>query len=261
MSAPLSGATSRRWSEVAPGVYVTHSRLDRTASIVVTRAGSAGLDALVVDPAWTPSELAGLAADVHAAGLHVVAGFATHAHHDHVLWHPDLGGAPRWASPRAAELATAHAEENRAALRASSPGWNADLLALASVVEPLDGQALAGWGEVITHDGHSSGHSALWLPHVRVLIAGDMLSDAEIPLLAETGAGAYADGLAVLRPYAEAARVLIPGHGTPTPQGAVHWAADHRYLQDLLAGRTPDDPRLAHPVNQRHHADNVGALQ
>ena len=36
--------------------------------------------------------------------------------------------------------------------------------------------------ELIFHDGHAPGHTALWLPRQRVLIAGDMLSDVELPL-------------------------------------------------------------------------------
>lgn len=267
----LGGPDSRRaWTHPAPGVAVTHSRLDHTASIVLSRETVDGPLALVVDPAWTPAELHDLAHDVHASGLTVVAGFATHAHYDHVLWHPGLGQVPRWASAVTVELASVHAEDNRAALRASSPGWEEELLALAGALVPLPGPqtrerwagpGLQGWGEVITHDAHSPGHSALWLPGRRVLIAGDMLSDVEIPMLSETGARAYGRGLAALRPYAQEARVLIPGHGTPAQEAADRWEADQRYLDDLLAGRTPADDRMKNPVNQRHHADNLAALE
>src|SRR4051812_50020624 len=43
-----------------------------------------------------------LADDLSAAGQAVVAGFSTHPHWDHLLWHPRLGAAPRYATARCA---------------------------------------------------------------------------------------------------------------------------------------------------------------
>ena len=67
----------------------------------------------------------------------------------------------------------------------------------------------------------------------RVLIAGDMLSDVELPLLEETGPAEYAAGLDALRPYAAAAAVVVPGHGHPGTgaEPARRWRADHDYLR------------------------------
>ncbi len=81
----------RELVEVAPGVLVATSRTMTTTSTAVVRDG----DALLVDPAWHPDELVGLADALDARGLRVVGGIATHAHHDHLLWHPRLGDAPR----------------------------------------------------------------------------------------------------------------------------------------------------------------------
>ena len=67
--------------EVTPGVLVTHSRRDMTASTILL----GGTRSVLVDPAWDPDELDALADFVGRSGLTVVAGFATHAHHDHVL--------------------------------------------------------------------------------------------------------------------------------------------------------------------------------
>ena len=77
--------------EVAPGVLVTTSRRDTTTTTVVVH----GDEALLVDPAWDPDELAAIADLLDAHGLRVVAGVSTHAHHDHLLWHPRFGTAPR----------------------------------------------------------------------------------------------------------------------------------------------------------------------
>ncbi len=37
--------------------------------------------------------------------------------------------------------------------------------------------------QVVVHDGHAPGHGAVFLPDTGVLVAGDMCSDVEIPLL------------------------------------------------------------------------------
>ena len=73
--------------------------------------------------------------------------------------------------------------------------------------------------ELITHDAHAPGHTALWLPDCRVLIAGDMLSDVELPLLEESTVADYDNGLNALRPYAVLARVVCPGTGVQRSAG------------------------------------------
>jgi hydroxyacylglutathione hydrolase len=50
----------------------------------------------------------------------------------------------------------------------------------------LDASAIPWDGpeaRLIVHDGHAPGHGAVFLPGSGVLIAGDMCSDVEIPLL------------------------------------------------------------------------------
>lgn len=220
-----------------------------TSSVMMTNSvvihGDDG--ALVVDPAWTTKELTTLAA--HLAGTTVVAGWATHAHHDHVLWHPQLGPAPRYATPAAARTAL----ERQAPLQqAASAHVSWDLVKLVARVEVFDGAELPWAGprvEIVAHDGHSPGHGALWLPEQRILIAGDMLSDVEVPLFAETGLPAYQEGLARLEPYVRAAAELIPGHGRRTSVAGdsplARWEADLTYLRQAAAGRGHDDPRLS----------------
>ena len=102
--------------------------------------------------------------------------------------------------------------------------------------------------ELVTHDAHAPGHVAVWLPARGVLLVGDMLSDVELPLPFDPDdLPAYLAGLDVLAPYVARATVLVPGHGTPTYEPLARLDADRRYLDDVLAGRTPDDPRLADP--------------
>lgn len=232
-------------SDVAPGVLVFTSRTMATTSTVVHD----GTRALLVDPAWHAEELQAIADVLAERGLQVELGWATHAHHDHLLWHPRFGSAPRWATPSAAATARVHLAEVRAALEPTLP---AGLRDLAGQVQAFDGARLPWSGpvaEVVVHQAHSPGHGALWLPEAQVLLAGDMLSDTEIPLCAETGVATYASGLERLEPYVHQAQVLVPGHGAPARAGtadspAARLAADRAYLEALAAGGGQDDPRL-----------------
>jgi glyoxylase-like metal-dependent hydrolase (beta-lactamase superfamily II) len=85
-------------TQVADGVLVHRSALLENNTVVVE--GRAGV--LLVDPGITGDELACLADDLRRSGRPVAAGFATHPDWDHVLWHPELGDAPRYGTARCA---------------------------------------------------------------------------------------------------------------------------------------------------------------
>jgi hydroxyacylglutathione hydrolase len=244
---------ARAMTEIASGVLVTRSRRDTTASTVLIDDGRA----VLIDPSWDPDELDDLAQFLGSSALGVVAGFATHAHHDHMLWHPGFGDVPRWASPAAAATARLHRAE---LINSLGPDWPERLAPLVGLVEPLVQQNIPWPGptaEVIVHDGHATGHAAVWLEGSKVLLAGDMLSDIELPLADETGLAAYDLALSALAPYVRRARVLIPGHGHPTSSPIERWDADRRYLDAVLAGRRVDDARLAEPGMASAHAANM----
>src|SRR4029079_13041964 len=78
-----------------------------TTSTLFLRRGAG----VLVDPAWLPDELDAIADELVQRGVRVTTGFSTHPHHDHLLWHPRLGDAPRWATPRAAASAREHRAE------------------------------------------------------------------------------------------------------------------------------------------------------
>lgn len=241
-------------------IGVTTSRREQTTSTVVVANGAA----LLVDPSWDPDELAWIADDLTAAGIAVTAGFATHAHHDHLLWHPRLGAAPRWASGDTASQALTSSSASIAAL---GPNWPAELARLVGQVTGTHGNYLPWEGpsvELITHDAHAKGHTALWVPAARTLIAGDMLSDVELPLLENSSPTDYADGLAALAPFVERAHIVIPGHGTPAVGGATarrRWAADKAYLAALVDDADLADPRLRAPGMREAHAHNRSRVQ
>lgn len=231
-------SSSRLLHEVAPGVLVATSRVMQTTSTVVVDADRA----LLIDPGWMPDELDALAAALRERSLTVAEGFATHAHHDHLLWHPSFGDAPRWASARTAELALG---EREALVEALGSGFPAELVELMGRV---DAGSPTFDVELVVHDGHAPGHTAVWLPGSRVLVAGDMLSDVELPLPFDPDdVPAYERALDVLEPYARAARVVIPGHGNVGADALARLEADRRYLADMRRVGESTDPRRANP--------------
>jgi glyoxylase-like metal-dependent hydrolase (beta-lactamase superfamily II) len=87
-------------NQVADGVWVRQSEWVWSNAIVVR--GEGGL--ILVDPGIDGSDLNQLADDVDRLGIPVVAGFSTHPHWDHLLWHSRFGDVPRYATPPAPRL-------------------------------------------------------------------------------------------------------------------------------------------------------------
>ena len=237
-----------RLTEVAPGVLVATAAYDTTTTTVITAAGGG---CLVIDPAVTVADLSVLAAELAGAGLRPQAGFATHPHWDHVLWSRELGAVPRYAAPAALAVITSLRAEMVAAAEQAAPGHD---LALFAALAALPGDATRiPWAgpaaQVIVHDGHAPGHAAVFLPDQGVLVAGDMLSDIEIPLLDTSANDPVGDYLSGLRRLAEipGVRWLVPGHGHVTDAAGFRRRvdADIRYLDLLAAGQPFTDPRAA----------------
>ena len=163
-------------TQVADGVWVRQSEWVWTNSIVVR--GDEGL--VVVDPGIHGSELEQLADDLEQLGIPVVAGFSTHPHWDHLLWHARFGDVPRYATAPGARVAAAARERGQAMAADSASGVPLELVAL---VTPLPAGGGPVPGEIVEHEAHAVGHAAVLLADRRVLLAGDMLSDVLIPLL------------------------------------------------------------------------------
>jgi hydroxyacylglutathione hydrolase len=252
----------RRLTEVAPGVLVATSAFQLTTTTVV--AGADG-GCLLIDPGVTVAELAQLAADLRDLGLRPAAGWSTHPHWDHVLWSAKLGVVPRYATPAAVAVAKAgRAELDREAQR-DAPGHDFRLLGR---LTPLDAAAI-GWdgptARLIVHDGHAPGHGAVFLPDSGVLVAGDMCSDVEIPLLdlaAAAPLGDYRTGLERLASVA-GVRQVVPGHGHvgDADEFRRRLAVDATYLDALTLGKPLRDPRLTGPDWLRDkHEDQVSHI-
>jgi len=241
---------------VAEGVWVHQSELLQNNTVVVQ--GRAGV--LLIDPGIQGSEMACLAKDLREAGQSVVAGFSTHPDWDHVLWHAELGEAPRYGTARCA----AYMRDLR-----SNADWKArvaeGLPPEIAEETPLDlfglitglpaGAARIPWDgphvRIVEHPAHAPGHAALLIEERGVLVAGDMLSDVLIPMLDDSNGTndpveEYLVGLRLLEGVAGDVDVLVPGHGSVggADQVRARIELDRAYVHALRDGRAPDDPRL-----------------
>jgi len=227
--------------EVADGVWVRQSAWVSSNAIAVR--GESGL--ILIDPGIDGSDLNQLADDLDRLGIPVVAGFSTHPHWDHLLWHTRFGDVPRYATPAGAHAASEARELGRRMAAESAPGIPLELFGLVTPL-PADGGPVPG--EIVEHQAHAIGHAAVLLADRGVLLAGDMLSDVLIPLFDRRPdqVGAYETALDRLGEAARHVDVLVPGHGAVAegPEVAARLAADRAYIDAVRRGEEPVDARL-----------------
>ncbi|MEV4619628.1 MBL fold metallo-hydrolase [Asanoa sp. NPDC049573] len=233
--------------QVADGVLVHESEFCQSNAVVVQGRGGV----LLVDAGVLGDELACLADDL--AGQTIEVGFSTHPHWDHLLWHPALGRAPRYATARCADTARDRLSGGIDARRFGIPDEvPLDLLGQVTGL-PAEATRLPWDGvevRIIEHRAHAPGHAALLIAERGVLVAGDMLSDVLIPMLDLTGpADPIDDHLAALALFDAVAgdvEVVIPGHGSVAGGDEIRARIDHdrAYLHALRDGHDPGDPRI-----------------
>lgn len=241
--------------QVAAGVFVATGRQYTTTTTVVA-APDGGC--LLIDPAVSVAELAALADWLADAGLRPVAGWSTHPHWDHLLWTRAFGDVPRYATQAAVDAVRRERAALASELEGSSPGHD---LALFARVEAAAGTEIDWPGPpavIVAHDAHAPGHGGVFLPEAGVLVAGDMLSDIEVPLpdlAAADPFGGYGTGLDLLAAVPDVA-VLVPGHGHAGDAAEFRrrLAADRAYLDAVRAGTDYPDERLTEEWLRAEHA-------
>jgi hydroxyacylglutathione hydrolase len=267
-----------RLTEITPLVQVATSELYRTATGVV---GGPDGQVLLIDPGVLPGELDALAAELDADSRRVAAAVATHAHWDHVLWARALGPAPRYATAATVRLLAAHREQLvEEPLRAWGGEYYAafDVAAAGRLTAAPAGGAIPWPGpgvRLLPAGGHCPGHAGVVVEPAagvvvepaagvvvqsdagvvvqsdagvvesnRVLFAGDMLSDLELPWpdweLEPDPLAAYRRGLDALAAVPGVA-VVVPGHGSPGEAAELRRRidADRSYLDALEAAVAP----------------------
>jgi glyoxylase-like metal-dependent hydrolase (beta-lactamase superfamily II) len=238
-------ASASAWTDLGGGIRVRRSAAYAMNSVLLLDREHT----VIVDPGVLPSELDDMKRAVDEAAPEQVTLFFTHAHWDHVL------GLPWWPKARivahdrfgaevrrdrakildeATKLAAEHGEQWSAGFEPFVPH------------EPMSGMRFAKLGSwrVVWRDapGHCDSSLNLHLPEARTLLAGDMLSDIEIPWLNRPPA-AYRATLEALVPLAanDAIETLIPGHGAIARSAEAVRARLRRdldYLDALEAGVT-----------------------
>jgi glyoxylase-like metal-dependent hydrolase (beta-lactamase superfamily II) len=93
-----------------------------------------------------------VADDLDRLGIPVVAGFSTHPHWDHLLWHPRFGDVPRYASAACARAASEARERGQKMAAESASGIPLELLGLVTPL-PADGGPMPG--EILEHQAHA----------------------------------------------------------------------------------------------------------
>ena len=230
------------WTDLGGGVHVRRSRVFwMNSALLLDRE-----HAVLVDPGVLPSELDDLAAAVRRSGAPAVTLVFTHSHWDHVLgrpWWPEaatvghagLGAELRRDADAILGEATGHSARSGEAWSHGFQPFEPDL-----VVEDERSLALGPWRLVLREaPGHCDSQVTVHLPDRGLLIAGDLLSDLEIPWLDREPAACRAT-LRALLPLAEGGGIgtLIPGHGTIAhgPEALERLHRDLGYLDALEAG-------------------------
>jgi glyoxylase-like metal-dependent hydrolase (beta-lactamase superfamily II) len=247
--------------QVTEGVLTHESEFLQSNAVVVQ--GKVG--ALLIDPGITSDEMAALANHLHELGQPVVAGFSTHPHWDHLLWHAKFGEAPRYGTARcAADIKDLLSQADwKAQVAEMLPPDIGDQIPLDDLFGQITGLPAKTeqipWDgpevRIIEHQGHAAGHAALFIKERGVLVAGDLLSDVLIPFLDLEAADPiedYLTALQLLEGVADDVKVFIPGHGSvgDADQVRARIKQDRAYVQALRDGGGSDDPRLSAPLNK-----------
>ncbi|MEU9514701.1 MBL fold metallo-hydrolase [Micromonospora sp. NPDC048169] len=241
--------------QVAEGVLIHESEfLECNAVVVQGRSG-----VLLIDPGVTGDEMACLANDLSELGQSVVAGFSTHPHWDHLLWHESFGEAPRYgtagcAATVRAKLPDADARQRVEGMLPPEVVGKVPLDLLGRITGLPEGTSRIPWDgpevRIIEHRAHAPGHASLLIKERRVLVAGDVLSDVLIPMLdlngAEEPVDDYLTALRLLEEVADDVDVVVPGHGSvaEADQVRARIECDRAYVLALPEGDIADDPRV-----------------
>jgi glyoxylase-like metal-dependent hydrolase (beta-lactamase superfamily II) len=240
-------------------------------------AGGAGAalasgETFVIDSPVLPDELDALPALLDQAQFPAPSGLlATHGDWDHLLGplaYPEvaLGCAESTAQRLGASPGEAQRDlrsfDEELMIERARPLALGTLQAL-----PVPGRCEIGEHELELYQtsGHTRDGMAIWIGWAGVLVVGDYLSSIELPLLGTGDAvEAYLATLELLRPLAQLAEYVVPGHGPVSdgPRALAILEEDALYLGRLREhGAEAELPSGRRSRRQRAlHAENVTAI-
>jgi len=244
-------------------VLVATSAVWQTTCTVVRR----GDEGFVIDSPVLPEELEVLPALLGQAGFPFSGLLVTHADWDHLLGRLAFPDAPIGCAETTAARLTAEPGAAQRALRAFDEEHYVERprpLALGQVQAlPVPGTLEVGDArlELQPADGHTADGMAVWVPWARVLVAGDLLSPVEIPMLGEGGSrDGYVATLRRLEPLVAQAEHVVPGHGAVLDgaRAAAILREDLAYLEGLPSAPLPLARRTG--AQRAIHEQNVARV-
>jgi glyoxylase-like metal-dependent hydrolase (beta-lactamase superfamily II) len=223
---------------------------------------------VLIDAPYFPDELEALPALLAQARFEPDGLLATHADFDHLLGRLAFPSLVLGVGESTAErLRHAPGEAQRSLRDHDDEHYvvRPAPLSLGSVQAlPLPGRLELGGEEAELHpaEGHTGDGCAIFFRSLGLLVAGDYLSDVEIPVISGGGSPpAYRATLARLAPLVEAAETVVPGHGSPHPRERALrlLGEDLDYLDALERGeeRPPLPEGRATKAQRRVHAENL----
>jgi len=240
------------------------SVLWQTTTLELKRDG----ERLLVDPGIAPWEVLEAAGD---GANHLL---ITHADWDHVMGIGLLPAARVHASAAAAERIRSGAvrgEVEQESRPYALPLQGLDGLRVDDLLPESPVETAIGSFAAVCHPapGHTPDGAATWLPEERLLIAGDHLSEQELPFISYS-AWSYRDTLRMLIELIgrEQPQLVVIGHGPPHPSDRALRVAeqDLAYVESVIAfAEAGGDPEASagidHPQrgsdDAEAHAANV----
>jgi glyoxylase-like metal-dependent hydrolase (beta-lactamase superfamily II) len=198
-------------------------------------------DAVLVDAPYSYGQIERTRAWIEATGKRLTAVYVTHAHGDHWLGAEELlqsfPAATLYATSTTAARMKVEAVEGRAQM------WDRvlpDLIPPCSLlpeIVPAEGLLLEGHQLVPVELGHTDTDdtTGLWVPSLRLFVAGDAVYNGAHLMLMETGDGGFDAWLAAIdKIEALNPRFIVAGHKAPgAPDDAGAAIRDTRkYLND-----------------------------
>lgn len=224
-------------TQITDRVAVQQSTFWRTNSGII----SGPVGSLLIDPGVLPDELERIADEAAP----VAAGFCTHEHWDHMLWHPRYGvDTPRFAYMEMVIEARSSRERIIRNITNSAEKWGVDASELDTSLlfkeQPLvQGEVnIAGIAcLVVPIPGHATGQAALVLPEDNVAFVADTLSDIETPAFysGSESIEEYLASLDELQMIVDRVDWVVPGHGAVADRTEAQRRldADRRYLTEI----------------------------
>lgn len=216
-------------------------------------------DAILVDAQFGKGQAEQLVQKIRASGKHLTTIYISHGDPDYYFGLDTLTQAFPDAKVVAPQPVVDHIKATVAGkLEFWGPKMGADKPATTLIPQVLTGHSLSLEGqalEVIGLDGPQPDRSFVWIPSIKAVVGGVVVSQNIHLWMADTqGAKSHTDWLATLqRIQSLKPRTVVPGHylGTPTPD-AVAFTADYIRAFDIETAKAKDSTALIAAMKKRY---------